>query len=437
MDKVKNIPYFFLFVLSLYPILKEAITSITLACFIVSTCIIYRHNLLVRYRKYGIQPILINSGFYVVLFLSAFYSDDIFLSIKKLQSSLLLFVFPMVLFYFFPKVEERTILYFSFGFILSVLILIGYFFIVMVNALEIDRFSGLSGASFFDQISAIIQYPYEFVISKVEKHLSVIYETHKVYLSLQFLIALVFCLNAVVKKNLHWVAKVIFVALSILFSLVIFYTQAITTVLSMVLVLFAFPFFFLKRIQKMFYVGMGIVLLCAVFYSGIIEKYKNTNTETALQLVKNLLLSGPVDGDVDPRLYVYDCTLRLIKTKPLVGYGIGDVQDQLNKCYNENEYVVARYRSKGQEINSHNYYLHLWLSGGVLAVLLLLFLFYKNMKTAFKAKVYIYFLFLLIFMVGLLTENLLVRILGVLPFAVLNAMFYSNIKIVDGKEEHK
>ena len=154
------------------------------------------------------------------------------------------------------------------------------------------------------------------------------------------------------------------------------------------------------------------------------KTYQNKNTVSIVKLFKSISENNIEEG-VDKRIYIYSCSIELIKNNILFGYGVGNVQSKLNDCYDENSYIVAEYQSIGSDINSHNYYFNLWLGGGITALLLFMYMLFSNLKIAIEAKSYAYGFFIFIFIVGLLTENILVRMSGVFLFAIHNSLFYS------------
>ena len=424
--RLKQVPYFFLFALSFYPLMKAGIASVTAILFLATTLFFYRDNFKERVRAYGYTPFLVNCGFYVLLLLSIGYSDDIPGGLKKIQASLLLLFFPIIVIYFLPKIKERTFEYFSYGFILANLIVLMYFFDTLVEGLRIDRFPDLAKQGFIAQLRALNTYPYEFVLSKAHKHLEVSYESHKVYVSLHFLVATLLSYRLLLRPTTWKASKILFGIFIIIFGLAIIYSQALTTVLALGLVLLLFPFLHLKGyLHKSVYLVTLVLLLGLGKASGLFDTYTNKNTSSVVKLLESVFGTEAVEKGADKRIYVYDCSFDLIMQRPLLGHGVGDVQHMLNDCYKERHYVVAQYNSVGSEINSHNYYLNVWLSAGIFGLIALLFLFGHNILLAVKSSNYVYVFFLIAFGLGLLTENILVRMAGVFLFAIFNTLFYS------------
>lgn len=430
----QNIPYFLLFTLSFFPIMKANIASMLGMLYLSTTLLFYWNNFKNRFNKLGLKPLIANCGFYILLVISIVYSNDYFIAFKSLQASLLLLFFPAITLYFLPRIKKSTLEYFSYGFIISVFILLVYFYNLLIEALEVDRIYKLSEKSFLEQLKALNTYPYEFVLSKAYKHLEVLFESHKVYLSLQFLVAIVLSVNLIVKHKVNNLKKVVLTFLILLFMVAIIYTQAITTVLTLFLLIITFPFFYFEgSLKKVVYLSLLIILGFFSLNSGFFKTYSNKNTTSVIKLLKSISENDLEEG-TDKRIYIYSCSIQLIKNNVIFGYGVGDVQNELNNCYQENDYVVAEYESVGSNINSHNYYLNLWLAGGIITLLFFLFMLFTNLQIAIKSNSFCYGFFLLIFTIGLLTENILVRMSGVFMFAILNTLFHSLNHLNDQRE---
>ncbi|MDC3388814.1 hypothetical protein OAX11_04830, partial [Flavobacteriaceae bacterium] len=71
----------------------------------------------------------------------------------------------------------------------------------------------------------------------------------------------------------------------------------------------------------------------------------------------------------------------------------------------------------------HNYYAYLYLSGGLIGVVLFLGMMFKNIKIALQHDDMLYLLFLIAFFITLLFENSLYRVYGVIYFALFNSVF--------------
>jgi len=129
------------------------------------------------------------------------------------------------------------------------------------------------------------------------------------------------------------------------------------------------------------------------------------------------------------RLELWKGALLLATEKPLFGYGIGSVQDNLNQCYKTqlrtNKDQRFFYPLK-ESHNSHNQYINMYLSGGIIALLLFLLMLYYNFRQAYINKDDLYLIFILLIGFTLIFENFFSRINGVLFFSLLNSLFLLN-----------
>ncbi|MBT8185751.1 MAG: O-antigen ligase family protein [Eudoraea sp.] len=86
--------------------------------------------------------------------------------------------------------------------------------------------------------------------------------------------------------------------------------------------------------------------------------------------------------DYKTRILSWDAALGLIKEKPLLGYGLGDTQQALNRAYAEKGYKVPL----AESFNAHNLFMQLWLENGLPGLLLLMLTFVVLLKKAFQHK---------------------------------------------------
>ncbi|WP_456867481.1 O-antigen ligase family protein [Galbibacter sp. BG1] len=421
----KKIPYFFLILLSLYPIMPEALFSITSILFLLTSLLVYKSNFIFNYNIYGAKPLIVNTGFYFLIIFSCLYSENWLQALSSLQPTILLLLFPFIIIYFFPPIEDSLFRLFSIGYIVSNVILFCYFFYILIDGMYIDRFPKLWDKNLFEKVKILWAYPYEFTISKSYKHLNVLYESHKVYLSLNFVLSILLA-TKIIAENKNYVIKVLLIFVASVLGVFIVYTQAIVVIFTLVLLLLVYPFVnFNKIVFKIVYLISLISCMLLLLNNNYFDSFKNKNSDSIELLIK-YFETGELTKGIDTRAYIYDCSLRLIKNNFLTGYGVGDVQSKLNSCYQRNNYTVAVYNSLGKDINSHNYYFHLLLSGGFLCLSLFLYLLINNFYKASIKKNFTYLVFIIIISVNLFTENLLVRINGVAAFAIFNSLFYSN-----------
>lgn len=126
------------------------------------------------------------------------------------------------------------------------------------------------------------------------------------------------------------------------------------------------------------------------------------------------------------RLLSWDTAISLIKEKPLLGYGNSNTQDALNKAYEEKGYVFPLRES----YNAHNLWLQSWLENGLMAIIILVGIFWALTKKIFNDKVFrpLLLSFVAVLLVNSLFEGLFNRFSGISFFAFLFCFIVSKLK---------
>lgn len=128
------------------------------------------------------------------------------------------------------------------------------------------------------------------------------------------------------------------------------------------------------------------------------------------------------------RLGIYSCAIKKIMESPILGYGIGDVQLELNKCYSKRSDVLTK-----KTYNSHNQYLSYFLSNGIFGFLVLLIVLLKKLRDSIKQNNVFLLCMIVFFGISMLFENILERQSGVILFSFFFYLFsfysFNNMEI--------
>ena len=122
---------------------------------------------------------------------------------------------------------------------------------------------------------------------------------------------------------------------------------------------------------------------------------------------------------LNARLAIWTCTLDAIKNNPVVGYGIGDTEKALRKAYEVKGFTFGLRNN----FNTHNQYLDILLNAGIIGLLLIVGAWCKVLHLAKINNNQLLFVFLLISMLVMLTENILNRNQGVFFFSFFISLF--------------
>ncbi|WP_375238372.1 O-antigen ligase family protein [Aurantibacter sp.] len=230
----------------------------------------------------------------------------------------------------------------------------------------------------------------------------------------------------------YWVKSVlVFIALLLSFS--IFHFFSIPNLLAFILVIPLLLYFNIKSKLKNYVSLFLIVIIPLTIYNSDFITNKliaNKNIAQLKRFVKDPISFSPELGEQKSRSMINFCSLELIKTAPFIGYGIGDAKDELITCYEDSDFIEGVL----YEYNSHNYYLKLIISGGIILFLSFLYLLISNFVIAIKLEKWLYISFIVIIGVNLLSENILGRAHGILFFALFNSLFYKKHLLYTSKK---
>jgi len=234
------------------------------------------------------------------------------------------------------------------------------------------------------------------------------------YLGLYFAFSFVATIHFIIWDTKEWFIKLLTLVLAtfiFVFPMLLFSPRAAFLALVFGLVFYVF------NISRMKKTGVIITLLALFFITitpnPLKERFeKITNTEWILPSQEQ------APHEVNYRYGVYHCVFGLLKNKFPFGYGLGNVQDQLDECYSSysynsfNSFTEKRY-------NSHNQFLHEILKNGLFGLISICLLFYIS----FVRRNPIHQTLLIMCMIALLTENFFEREAGIVFFTFFNSIF--------------
>ena len=136
--------------------------------------------------------------------------------------------------------------------------------------------------------------------------------------------------------------------------------------------------------------------------------------------IKDFQRGGDINGhSITMRFEYWKIALFRISQKPLIGVGTGDVRKAFDDYYDSTHSTL----NKEWRLRSHNQFLEITVGFGVIGLVwFLVSLFYPGFKTK-KIYTYVYFVFWMIFMLSLFTEDTLETEAGATFYAFFNSMF--------------
>lgn len=161
-------------------------------------------------------------------------------------------------------------------------------------------------------------------------------------------------------QDLHWWKKVgYFVAFIIIFG-ILSISEGRSGFLMAILLTLSFVFIELIKRNKM--IGIIVGILIPFLFVGIVSHHKRMSEK---------MLEG------EPRIFIWESALSVIKEGPFIGFGISDAQEKFDEA--RTHYQTEEYRlqwASSKHLDSHDQYLQTTMEFGIVGLGLLLFLYF-------------------------------------------------------------
>ncbi|MDX1349736.1 MAG: O-antigen ligase family protein [Putridiphycobacter sp.] len=332
-------------------------------------------------------------AFYLFLVVGVFWSNNFSAAVFDLEVKMSLFIFP-ILFSFIRYSKNQLIIIFK-VFIFSVLLVS----VVLLQS-AIGRYwqSGSVDTLFYVNLSPRV---------------------HPSYLSLYTVTGLGFLFLGIKEKQFRnsW-QKVVAVTLSVYFFVFNILLLSKIGIIASVLLVLIFIGNYMIKTKK---VGLGIFVL-AVMYTFMYMSFqkspylKQRVNEFTVGLTASEGKSS--SGSTGIRLKIWKNAVALIKEKPFLGYGTGDVKDVLVKSYHQSGYTEA-YKKK---LNAHNQFLQVSIALGIFGLLLFLSIFGFYIYDSILSENLNALLFIIIAIIFMIPESVLENQAGTIFFGLFFAL---------------
>jgi len=237
-------------------------------------------------------------------------------------------------------------------------------------------------------------------------------------LYLSFAIVLLIYLLVMNSPKRLYVSIVVFLFIA-LFLLMMFITGGKMAIISFFILAIISGIIVMMR-TKRWLVGFGILIGTIVVVGLVFVGSEDVRLRFSNLFNKQHYYVGDNSWtNIGVRLTAFNCARDVFVRSPLIGTGLGDVQDDLNNCYKENGFLTVL------DMNAHNQYVQTSLGSGVIGLLCLLFVFGYPSIRAFREENYLYLCFIFLFAMCCLTESMLERQQGVMFYAFFNSLLFS------------
>ena len=219
----------------------------------------------------------------------------------------------------------------------------------------------------------------------------------------------------------------VFIALFLLMILFILGSRMAIISLLLIAILF-FIRFVVKTKRWLLSFSMILTAVC-IFFAVMYFSDNSRNRILFLFDRENYQVGDNFWNNIGSRLSSFKCIFPTFRASPFLGTGLGDVQGDLDRCYNDSGFLSL------VGMNAHNQYLQFLLSAGVIGLISFLSFLAYSFFSAFKEKNFLLLSFLLLFILCGLTESLLERQYGISFFAFF--YFFLRLKPSESKTNNK
>ncbi len=375
------------------PIIPNKIKGLPVFLFAFSALLIFIKT---KEKKSNFKVILINSGILFLYLTSLLYSENLTKAFQLLERSVSFLVFPLLFFWFVwgKQFQPSEIEKLKHNVLHSYLIATLLFSIFML-------------INFFIFKDPYTTFPMNIYVRASVLHLPYIGQ-HAIYSSIYLAIGVLF------SSYLFYTSqKKIYLVPIILFVILLFMLVGKATILALLLIAI---FVLIRKGFKKIVIPFTIFLLAILF---VIPSVRRRTTELFQQKTYTQIDNN---NSSSIRFYLNKSSVTLLKDNWFLGLGIGDVSGELSKTFQE------KYGGKGT-YGTHNQFFGFWLGTGIFGLIaFLLFLFY-NFRLAWRTSDLLFLSVLILFVINLLTENILERQTGIILFLfLLNFFGFINLK---------
>jgi len=442
---IKSLPFFFLCVLIAYPILPYAMQSITIGLLFASSLFNYWNEIKKNILKRGVAPFLFITGWFLLVIITLLYSSNFEIGIKRVLRGINLIIIPILFIYILPSysLKKRNILYNIFIYTHVFLI----FFLLFKSFEGIDklgfldennaRVKNISSKSYLELVKVFFSMPFAYSRYYINENEITTFFIHKAYLSIGLVWSVFLMIDRLLFQPLKVAKGVLFSFLILIFIIAIVYFTSIPNIIALCILLPLFVFFKIKSFRKrVVYIFVSVISIIALFQVDVIKDriFEDVRLKKDIAEVKGLLqtlFDNKPYENANIRLDVWKCSFKQIGKDIWFGYGIGDEEEILLGCYKS----INCEDCIEQQLNTHNYYSSLLLIGGIVTLMMFLIALGYMLKIGVVAKNYLFLVMILLIGINLLSENMLVRIHGILFYVLFSGILlnqsYSKFDFVE------
>ncbi|WP_111308753.1 O-antigen ligase family protein [Confluentibacter sediminis] len=366
---------FWLLALSLCSVLFSFfISSLTLFFSVILSLFLFEKR---KFSKKNIKLFLIISVPFWLTLVSLFFSYDVQNATSILVKRLPILLVPFVGILVFEYIQKKDIISFFWA------LLIGFSLVNFYGLVKGFVFY-LEKNSFFDS-----------------KYLFYIYPAQHVYLATYITFTLVSSIFLYSKIKTQFKTIFIFLNCVLILSFIFLSSKMALITLILSLVLIFFSKFSIRNTIFFSIILFFLVVLMLVIFDPFFDR------------IKTLALG------LDPRVIIWDCVLEKIRINNYLYFiPIGDYQKHLDYCYYQKGFKFSL-----DGYNTHNQFLEIWLTNGLLGLIIYMSSLFSLFKYSINSKKVIMSYFLIIITLFNFTETIFQRQYGIMFYSILITVF--------------
>lgn len=401
----KNIAFeilvpFCIFLFAFFPLLPEKVKGLpVIFLFIISTIYFVSKPCM----GFNITGLLKLSSIYIINILSIFYSLSFYFPGARAETTLALLIIPFSFFMLNNQVLNnirRNDFYLTFVISVGILTAYSFFFYCLDNLFIIENFKVNSFRS------SVTKLPF-------------IYD-HPIYISMYLGISLMLIVPLLKRRNKLIRLLLIIIGLLNIGHIILLSSKAV--IIGIILGFIVYVLLYLDKILKKFVFVLTILVVSIIS----IISFPTLERRFRELTIKTTYTELHVNNSSSIRLAIFKCAFHKIEEKPILGYGWGLGNKSLSDCYKtKSEHLTQN------SYNSHNQFLGYFLDGGIIAFFVLILFLSEQFRFAYMKSDYTFLMVLILFTTLMMTENILQRQSGVIPFIFLICF----LRFVGGSED--
>lgn len=389
-----------------FPVLKFNIISIFIIFFGLGSLIIFLFKK-ERFNRFFIKHFFLGSILFFLLFISLLHSFNLDLGLKKIQQVLSIIIFPLIILFISTKIDEKRLNILLWIFTITCLILTVYIHKELISS---GAFTALlnNDIKFWNN-------PFREVLSSFKY-----VEVHPTYYSLWICFSALFLTQNLFKqKQLGLIFIRVLLVLILIFTAFLFSSRGplLGFFIAFVVLLLSN---FKTRGKKLIFLAISFAVIVVSITQMSFLKSRFIDEITAQQFRPPV---GNAHTSTNIRVGIYTCVFKIFNSNKLIGVGIGDVQNELDNCYQQFHTRVY----EESNFNTHSSYFNILLATGITGLTIFLLVLLYQFRLAYNSKNQLYFGFLILITVCMLFENILIRMHGAVFYALFNSIFVKNL----------